>query len=122
MAEIRVHIRRGLNAVTRRTREWRMIGKALASTRHPVLAHIIPMRRCNLSCAYCNEYDKVSEPVALATMFRRLDHLASLGTTIVTISGGEPLLHPELDRIIARIRAQGMIAGLITNGYLLTPE
>jgi MoaA/NifB/PqqE/SkfB family radical SAM enzyme len=99
-----------------------MIAKALASTRHPVLAHIIPMRRCNLSCAYCNEYDKVSDPVALETMFRRLDHLASLGTTIVTISGGEPLLHPELDRIIDRIRAHGMVAGLITNGYLLTPE
>jgi MoaA/NifB/PqqE/SkfB family radical SAM enzyme len=99
-----------------------MIGKALVSTRHPVLAHIIPMRRCNLACAYCNEYDKVSEPVAVETMFRRIDHLASLGTTIVTTSGGEPLLHPELDRIIARIRRHGMIAGLITNGYLLTPE
>ena len=99
-----------------------MIAKALVSTRHPVLAHIIPMRRCNLSCSYCNEYDAVSKPVALETVFQRIDKLASLGTTIVTISGGEPLLHPQLDDIIRHIRQHGMIAGLITNGYLLTAD
>jgi MoaA/NifB/PqqE/SkfB family radical SAM enzyme len=80
------------------------------------------MRRCNLSCSYCNEYDAVSKPVALETIFQRIDKLASLGTTIVTISGGEPLLHPELDDIIRHIRQHGMIAGLITNGYLLTAD
>jgi len=99
-----------------------MIAKALVSTRHPVLAHIIPMRRCNLACAYCNEYDATSKPVALETIYQRIDKLASLGTTIITISGGEPLLHPELDDVIRRIRMHGMIAGLITNGYLLTAE
>ncbi|HEY5162345.1 MAG TPA: radical SAM protein [Terriglobales bacterium] len=99
-----------------------MIAKALASTRHPVLAHIIPMRRCNLACEYCNEYDKTSNPVSLETMFRRIDRLADLGTTIVTTSGGEPLLHPELDDIIAHVRRRGMIAGMITNGYLLTGD
>ena len=114
--------RRRLNAIHRRARELKMIGKALVSTDHPVLAHVIPMRRCNLSCAYCNEYDDVSKPVSLETMFERLDKLASLGTTIITISGGEPLLHPDLDAIIAHIRRRGMIAGLITNGYLLTAE
>src|SRR5256885_5609579 len=55
-------------------------------------------------------------------MFRRLDNLAELGTSVVTISGGEPLLHPELDDIIRRIRRHGIIAGLITNGYLLTGD
>src|SRR3981081_2526300 len=55
-------------------------------------------------------------------MFQRVDKLAALGTSVITISGGEPLLHPELDEIIHRIRNRGMIAGLITNGYLLVPE
>jgi len=117
-----IRIRRKLKAMHRRTREWRMIAKGLLSTKHPVLAHIIPMRRCNLACAYCNEYDDVSKPVAIEEMFRRIDKLAALGTTIITISGGEPLLHPELDDVIGRIRHHGMIAGLITNGYLLTAE
>jgi MoaA/NifB/PqqE/SkfB family radical SAM enzyme len=55
-------------------------------------------------------------------MYRRIDKLGALGTSVVTISGGEPLLHPQLDDIIRRIRANDMVAGLITNGYLLVAE
>src|ERR1700735_1047298 len=109
-------------AAQRKVRELALVGRALASTGHPVMAQIVPMRFCNLSCAYCNEYDKVSEPVPLDEMIRRIDHLARLGTSIITISGGEPLLHPELEQIIARIRHNGRMAGMITNGYLLMPE
>ena len=47
---------------------------------------------------------------------------AELGTAVVTISGGEPLLHPDLDAIIARMRKNGILSGMITNGYLLTAE
>jgi MoaA/NifB/PqqE/SkfB family radical SAM enzyme len=100
---------------------WR-IGKALVSTKHPFLVHIIPMRRCNLDCGYCNEYDDVSKPVPLEEMKRRLDRLADMGTSIITISGGEPLMHPDLDDIIRHIRTCGMIAGLITNGFFLNKE
>jgi len=86
------------------------------------MAHIIPMRRCNLACAYCNEYDTTSKPVPVETMLRRIDRLAALRTTVITISGGEPLLCPDLDVLIRRMRKLGIIAGMITNGYLLTPE
>jgi MoaA/NifB/PqqE/SkfB family radical SAM enzyme len=99
-----------------------MIARALKSHRHPILAHIIPIRRCNLSCGYCNEYDKVSNPVPADEMVRRIDYLAALGTEIITFSGGEPLLHPELDQLIRRIRSHHRIPTLITNGYLLSPE
>ncbi len=114
--------RRSLLAASRRLREIRMVAKGLASTGHPVLAHVIPMRRCNLACTYCNEFDDFSKPVAIDVMLGRIDKLADLGTTIITISGGEPLLHPELDDIIARVRKRGMIAGMITNGYLLVAD
>ena len=99
-----------------------MVAKALLSTGHPVLVQIIPNRFCNLSCSYCNEYDKVSEPVPLEEMYRRIDALGRLGTAMIGISGGEPLTHPELDDVIRRIRKTGAIAGMITNGYLLNPE
>src|SRR2546430_10853130 len=105
-----------------RWREWQMILRGLASTDHVLLAHIIPTRRCNLACGYCNEYDDFSPPVSTEVMLRRIDLLAGLGTSIITISGGEPLLHPEIEEIIRRIRSHGMIAGMITNGYLLTPN
>ena len=109
-------------AARRKVRELKMVARALASTVHPVLAQIIPMRFCNLSCAYCNEYDKVSEPVPLEEMYRRIDHLGRLGTAMIGISGGEPLTHPGLDDIIRRMRRTGAIAGMITNGYLLNVE
>ncbi len=97
-----------------------MIAKGLWSTDHIVQAHIIPMRRCNLACTYCNEYDDTSKPVDVTIILDRVDHLAKLGTTLIMISGGEPLLHPDLDLIINRIHHHGVIAGMITNGYLLT--
>jgi MoaA/NifB/PqqE/SkfB family radical SAM enzyme len=115
-------IRKKLLFAHRRIREWKMIAKGLLSTGHPVLAHIIPIRRCNLSCTYCNEFDDFSKPVPTEEMVRRIDHLAKLGVSIVTISGGEPLLHPNLDDIIRHVRSRGIIAGLITNGYLLTVD
>ena len=115
-------VRRRLVAATRRVRELKMIAKGVVSTDHPVMAHIIPIRRCNLACKYCNEYDDFSKPVPLETMKRRVDDLARLGTTVVTLSGGEPLLHPELDEIIAHMRKYSIIVGMITNGYLLTAD
>ena len=99
-----------------------MIAKGVLSTSHPIDVHLIPIRRCNLACSYCNEFDDFSKPVPTAEMLQRVDRLGALGTTIITISGGEPLLHPELEEIIRRVRHHGIIAGLITNGYLLTAD
>ena len=109
-------------AASRKVRELALVAKALATTGHPVMAQIVPARFCNLSCGYCNEYDKVSKPVSLEEMERRIDHLGRLGTSIITISGGEPLTHPELDGVIRRMRRVGAMAGMITNGYLLNAD
>ena len=105
------------SSFSRFTRGVRHTIRAFASTKHPVLVHIVPMRRCNLSCTYCNEYDKTSEPVPIDAMLERIDKLAEFGSSVITISGGEPMMHPEIYEIIARIRHHGMIAGLISNGY-----
>src|SRR5438067_12212737 len=115
-------IRHRLTDVQRNLRGAKEVLRALVSTDHPLLAHLIPIRRCNLACKYCNEFDDFSKPVPLELMFARVDKLAELGTSVITISGGEPLLHPELDAIISRIRLRDMVAGLITNGYLLTAD
>jgi MoaA/NifB/PqqE/SkfB family radical SAM enzyme len=97
-----------------------MLTRAFKFPYQPINAHLIPIRRCNLSCTYCNEYDDHSRPVPARALFDRIERLAFLGTGIVTISGGEPLLHPELDDLVRHIRRCGMIATLITNGSLLT--
>ncbi len=111
-----------VRSTVRRLREYRMVARAFLDRDRPILAQIVPMRRCNLACGYCNEYDKTSDPVPLPAMLRRIDRLAELGTGIVTISGGEPMMHPDLDAIIRRIRERDMLAGIITNGFYLGPE
>jgi MoaA/NifB/PqqE/SkfB family radical SAM enzyme len=121
-ASVGTRLRRGLRFVRTRARELRAIAKALVSTKHPFLVHIIPMRQCNLACTYCNEFDDFSKPVPLEELKKRLDLLAEMGTSILTISGGEPLMHPELDEVIRHMRRRGMIAGLITNGFYLNRE
>src|SRR5579871_3682906 len=122
MADTNFRLRRKWKTFARGLREARVVIKGGLFKSHPIMAHIIPIRRCNLSCTYCNEYDDFSKPVPLETMVERVNRLADLGTSILTISGGEPLLHPELDEIIAAMRRRGVIAGMITNGYLLTAD
>src|SRR5262245_47514766 len=117
---IRAGIHRRINRLNRRFREARAFARALQSPHRPIVAQIIPTRRCNLACSYCNEFDHHSRPVPFADLRQRIDRLADLGTSIITLSGGEPLLHPDVARIIEYIRARGAIATLITNGYLLT--
>jgi MoaA/NifB/PqqE/SkfB family radical SAM enzyme len=109
-----------LRQVSRKARSVREFVRGLAHTDHPLLVHVVPIRRCNIDCGYCNEYDKVSAPVPTEEMLARIDKLAALGTSVIAFSGGEPMLHPDLDALIARIRRRGSIAGLITNGYLLS--
>src|SRR5205809_5456769 len=122
MPSTRTRIRRSMVALSRGVHGWSKIAWGFLATDHPLLAHLIPIRRCNLACKYCNEYDDFSKPVPTELMFKRVDKLGELGTSVVTISGGEPLLHPELDDIISRIRKNRSVAGMITNGYLLMPD
>ncbi len=122
MPERNIERERRRRTIDRRLREWKLLVKGALDTDHPIMAHIIPIRRCNLSCTYCNEYDNFSPPVPLDTMLERIEHLGRLKTGIITLSGGEPLLHPELDSIIRGIRRKATLAGMITNGYLLTAD
>src|SRR5215470_2919805 len=122
MSSAVVEFRRAVRAATRNAHGiWQVI-KAVASIDHPLLAHLIPIRRCNLACTYCNEFDNFSKPVPTEQMLHRVDKLGELGTSVITISGGEPLMHPDLDDIIRQMVRRRIVSGLITNGYLLTAD
>jgi MoaA/NifB/PqqE/SkfB family radical SAM enzyme len=94
----------------------------LASVRRPLLVQLVVTRRCNLACGYCHEYDDSSPPVDAGLLEQRIDHAAKLGTVVLTLTGGEPLLHPKLDSLVARVAKHGMVCTLISNGYALTRE
>jgi MoaA/NifB/PqqE/SkfB family radical SAM enzyme len=86
----------------------------------PFLAHVVIIRRCNLSCGYCSEYDKVSDPIPVEVLEKRLRKLRSLGTFGISLTGGEPTLHPSLPNLIRKCRELGFFrTGMISNGFLL---
>ena len=101
----------------RKVRSAREFLRGLVDTAHPLLVQIIPIRRCNIDCGYCNEYDKVSPPVPTDVMMARIDKLKALGTSVVAFSA--PAAAASASR---HIRSHGMMAGLITNGYYLVPK
>ncbi|HEY6908867.1 MAG TPA: radical SAM protein [Myxococcales bacterium] len=87
----------------------------------PFLAHIVVIRRCNLSCGYCNEYDDHSPPVPFETLERRLQKLRALRTWMLCMTGGEPSLHPDLPRLVRLATDLGFRRRqIITNGYRMT--
>jgi len=99
-----------------------MASGALFDPHRPLLVHLVVTRRCNLACGYCTEYDHVSAPVPLAVLRERIDHLARLRTVVVTLTGGETLLHPNVETLVAYVRARGMTPALNTNGLLLSTD
>jgi MoaA/NifB/PqqE/SkfB family radical SAM enzyme len=81
---------------------------------------MVVTRRCNLTCGYCNEYDDFSDPIPVDRLKEQIDHVAALGTIVLTLTGGESLLHPQLDELIAHAVSKGLQVTVITNGYPIT--
>lgn len=89
----------------------------------PFLAQLVVIRRCNLSCGYCSEFDKTSDPIPYPVLLQRLSKLAQLKSWVVCLTGGEPTLHPQLPDLIAEMKRLGIKRRqMITNGYRLTRE
>jgi MoaA/NifB/PqqE/SkfB family radical SAM enzyme len=89
----------------------------------PFLVQLVVTRKCNLDCGYCNEYDKVSAPVPLEDLKRRIDKIKQLGTFSLELTGGEPMLHPDIYEIIRYARSkQFHKVMMISNANLFNEE
>jgi len=89
----------------------------------PFLAQLIVTRRCNLTCGYCTEYDKTSDPIPLDTLARRMAKLRQLRAWALSLMGGEPTLHPDLLQILDEMGRLGFRRRMMTtNGLRLTEQ
>jgi MoaA/NifB/PqqE/SkfB family radical SAM enzyme len=89
----------------------------------PFLAQLVVIRRCNLSCGYCNEFDETSPPVPVDVLRARIDRLKELGTFSLELTGGEPMLHPDIFDLIAHARKRDFYkVMMISNAYLLSEK
>lgn len=87
-------------------------------------AQIEITNECNLFCVHCFNDSGVSLPDELNTkeILKIIDTLSSLGVHFLTLSGGEPFVHPDIFTIITHARNAPMSVFIITNGTLLTRE
>jgi hopanoid biosynthesis associated radical SAM protein HpnH len=98
-----------------------VVGQALRGRRrYPLVLMLEPLYRCNLACPGCGKIAQ-SEAV-LARRLSPEECLAAVdecGAPVVSVAGGEPLLHPQMPAIVAAILARGKFVYLCTNGLLL---
>ena len=88
--------------------------------RYPLVLMLEPLFRCNLACAGCG---KIQYPAQILrkhlTVEQCVKAVEECGAPIVSIPGGEPLMHPEMDKIVAALVATRKYVYLCTNALLL---
>ena len=89
--------------------------------RYPLVLMLEPLFRCNLACAGCGKIQYpaqilAQEPVASNSASQAVDEC---GAPMVRIPGGEPLMYPEIDRLVEELVARKKYVYLCTNAILL---
>jgi hopanoid biosynthesis associated radical SAM protein HpnH len=88
--------------------------------RYPLVLMLEPLFRCNLACAGCG---KIQYPAQVLkkhlTVERCLEAVDECGAPIVSIPGGEPLMYPDIDRLVTALVARKKYIYLCTNAILL---
>lgn len=85
---------------------------------HPVLCNYYVTYRCNARCSFCDIWEKPSPYIQLEDVAQNLRDLKQLGVKVVDFTGGEPLLHQQIDQFLDLAHGMGFITTLTTNGLL----
>ena len=84
----------------------------------PLLCNYYTTYRCNAKCGFCDIWEQPSPLIDLDDAERNLTDLQRLGVRIVDFTGGEPLLHPDLDKLLDLACDRGLRTSVTTNGLL----
>ena len=85
---------------------------------HPILCNYYVTYRCNASCDFCDIWEKPSPYVTFEQVENNLRDLKKLGVRVVDFTGGEPLLHREIDQFLTLAKESKLITTLTTNALL----
>ncbi|MBN2736990.1 MAG: radical SAM protein [Spirochaetales bacterium] len=79
---------------------------------------------CNMRCKHCGSScgEKYPDELTLEEAYKVCDDLAELGMEVVTLSGGEPFLHPHWPEIAKRLNQNGVTVNAISNGWFIDKE
>jgi len=90
--------------------------------RVPVSGMLELTRRCNLRCVHCYQQGERNVHLPTETALRLVREAADCGTLFLTLTGGEPLLHPDFPHIYRACREAGLVVGVFTNGTLIAQK
>jgi MoaA/NifB/PqqE/SkfB family radical SAM enzyme len=93
----------------------------LVIRKSPLDTQLVIIRRCNLSCGYCSEYDAHSPEVPFDVLRSRIDAIHRLRSANISLLGGEPLLHSRIHDVVRHAAKRSQVS-LTTNGFLLSRE
>ncbi|MGM9512120.1 radical SAM protein [Larkinella sp. GY13] len=85
---------------------------------HPVLCNYYITYRCNATCSFCDIWERPSPYVTQENVRDNLRDLKRLGVRVIDFTGGEPLLHRQLDDLLREAKNLGLITTITTNGLL----
>jgi hopanoid biosynthesis associated radical SAM protein HpnH len=97
-----------------------MSQKIQRKKKFPLLVELEPLYACNLKCNGCG---KIAQPAALLKQRMPVEQAVAAieesGAPMVSIAGGEPLMHPQIDEIVRQLLKKGKIVFLCTNALLM---
>jgi len=85
---------------------------------HPVLCNYYVTYRCNASCSFCDIWEKPSPYITTESAEKNFKDLKRLGVKVIDFTGGEPLLHRQIDELLELAKSYGFITTLTTNTIL----
>ena len=85
---------------------------------HPVLCNYYVTYRCNASCGFCDIWERPSPYITLEQARQNFKDLKRLGVKVIDFTGGEPLLHRQIDELLRVAKQEGFITTLTTNTLL----
>ena len=104
-------------------REWMdQFRRNAARLRIPVSGMMELTRRCNLECVHCYQKGLRDCELPADLAVTTIGELAEAGTLFLTLTGGEPLMHPDFGAIYLAARKRGLIVSVFTNGTLVSTE